>query len=95
MGLSIKESVRKGGGGGESNRSSADRKANKKGGKARYQPSFVEDDVFNFVYVYYDSIYKPKVNDEAILRMNPNSSNSESWKGAVARSYARFEDAES
>ncbi|TGO08972.1 hypothetical protein BTUL_0184g00190 [Botrytis tulipae] len=64
---------------GKSNRNSADWKTNKRGGKARYQPSFVEGDIFNFVY--YDSNYEPRVDDEAILRMNPNSRNSEGWKG--------------
>ncbi|TGO31440.1 hypothetical protein BHYA_0807g00020 [Botrytis hyacinthi] len=64
----------------KSSRSSADRKTNKRGGKLRYQPSFVEDEVFNFVY--YDSNYESRVDDEAILRMNPNSRNSEGWKGA-------------
>ncbi|KAF7943950.1 hypothetical protein EAE96_010364 [Botrytis aclada] len=65
---------------GKSKRSIADLKASKRGGNAEYQPSFIGNDVFNFGY--YDSNDKLRVDDKAILRMNPNSGNSESWQGA-------------
>ncbi|TGO47607.1 hypothetical protein BCON_0270g00040 [Botryotinia convoluta] len=40
----------------------------------------LKNGVFNFVY--YDSNDELRVDDEAILRMNPNSRNSEIWQGA-------------
>ncbi|TGO27192.1 hypothetical protein BPAE_0046g00550 [Botrytis paeoniae] len=65
---------------GKSNRGITARKPNERGGNAMYRPSFVENGVFNFVY--YDLNDELRVDDEAILRMNPNSGHSKSWQGA-------------